>query len=140
MAKKSNGRSDWCKHYRAMASNDTCNAGVAFKSLDLQKIGSANCPCWERRPDLCQLAVYRTPEEMAAEEAEFEKRFASTMIARVAIVEHLGGPWKRGMSGTSGVIDCPACNSQKSLYFSRSGYNGHVHAKCDTKGCVSWME
>jgi hypothetical protein len=38
-----------------------------------------------------------------------------------------------------GVMDCPVCGTGK-LHYSRAGYNGHVHARCETDGCVSWME
>jgi hypothetical protein len=61
------------------------------------------------------------------------------MAARKAIVEHLGGPWKRGMAGAAGNIPCPVCNAGR-LHFTRAGYNGHVHAHCTTGGCVAWME
>jgi hypothetical protein len=26
------------------------------------------------------------------------------------------------------------------LHLSQSAYNGHVHGKCETDDCVSWME
>ena len=29
---------------------------------------------------------------------------------------------------------------KETLQFSRSGYNGHIHAKCSTDKCVAWME
>jgi len=82
----------------------------------------------------------RTAEELAAQQAEDKKRFADIGKARAAIVEHLGGPWKRGMPGIGGAIDCPVCGGEGTLAFSRSGYNGHIHASCKTDGCVRWME
>ena len=39
----------------------------------------------------------------------------------------------------AGEMDCPVCKTGK-LRYSRASYNGHVHAGCTTKGCVSWME
>lgn len=36
-----------------------------------------------------------------------------------------------------GYIECPIC-SKKLGYLIAS--NGHVHAKCETKHCLSWME
>lgn len=38
-----------------------------------------------------------------------------------------------------GEIDCPICKTGK-LRFSVSPSNGHVHAHCTTRQCVSWME
>lgn len=66
--------------------------------------------------------------------------FEKTMRARGAIVEHLGGPWKKGVEGSVGQIDCPVCGNKDCLRFSRAGVNGHIHAACLTKDCVSWME
>lgn len=31
-----------------------------------------------------------------------------------------------------------ACGGK--LHLSQSSYNGHVHGKCETPDCVSWME
>lgn len=39
----------------------------------------------------------------------------------------------------SGEIACPVCKVGR-LRYSRSGYNGHVHAACSTSGCVCWRE
>lgn len=40
--------------------------------------------------------------------------------------------------GVSGVIDCPKCHGK--LHYSISSYNGHIHGKCETQGCVSWVQ
>jgi hypothetical protein len=93
------------------------------------------------------LQSFKTHEEIEAEIAESNKRFEDTMTARKAIVEHLGGPWKKGMPSAGGTIDCPVCKlkfpqltTSARLSFSRSGYNGHIHARCSTADCVAWME
>jgi len=39
----------------------------------------------------------------------------------------------------AGKLACPVCKTGE-LRYTRSSYNGHVHAACTTKGCVSWME
>ena len=39
----------------------------------------------------------------------------------------------------AGQMDCPVCILGK-LRYSRAADNGHVHAECNTKGCVSWLE
>lgn len=135
--------STFCKHYRAMSEHDTCEKGVAYDTFNGLKFDER--PCFERNgpgsaPKCCHLAEFQTPEERAAREKELNERFAAIGKAREAIVAHLGGPWKRGTAGGSGTIDCPACGKEKSLRFSRSGYNGHIHAGCTTEGCVRWME
>ncbi len=86
------------------------------------------------------LAVYPTAQEIAERNAEIERLFDRTRIAREAIIAACGGKWKKGTPGTSGKIDCPVCKQPGTLTYSRSGYNGHIHARCKTEGCVSWME
>lgn len=45
---------------------------------------------------------------------------------------------KKPPRGKAEVIECPACKGR--LHLSQSSYNGHVHGRCETDGCVSWME
>ncbi len=133
----------WCKHYRGMHKKDSCEAGVKFSELvDYgTKLFSGSCPCFgPEQSGTCIAAEYPTAEEMAAHDAYIQERFNRTSKARGAIVGHLGGPWKRGMPGATGAIDCPVCGGVGALRFSRAGYNGHIHARCQTDGCVSWME
>jgi hypothetical protein len=132
---------DWCKHYRGMSGKTVCEAGVEFATLPNYgtKQFMASCPCFEKHEG-CDKAEYKTPEELAEEERQLAKLFARTTTARKAIVDALGGPWQRGMKTQSGEIDCPICGKTKTLRYSRSGYNGHIHARCDTDGCVAWME
>lgn len=139
----------FCNHYRAMSEHKTCAAGVAYDSL--KGIPFNDRPCFCKGQDAasgqplvphpgCDLVQMPTPEELAAQEAADKASMNRIGAARKAIVEHLGGPWKRGMDSAHGVIDCPNCGGKQSLGFSRSGYNGHVHARCSTPKCVSWME
>lgn len=82
-------------------------------------------------------------------------------MAREAILQDLRRRWKENRGGFDGVIApadisrfykpqtnyfcgagvmaCPICQTGK-LKYSRSTYNGHVHARCSTAGCVAWME
>lgn len=39
----------------------------------------------------------------------------------------------------SGKMKCPICRIGE-LSYSRSIYNGHVHARCSSENCVNWME
>lgn len=128
----------WCKHYRAMMEHKTCAAGVPYEKF--KGIRYEQRPCFRNLPSECSLAVYPTVEEIAAEEAELDALLEKIDAARKAIEASIGHPWKKGMPGVGGVIDCPACNGKATLRFSRSGYNGHIHAACTTADCVSWME
>lgn len=135
-------RRSFCNHYRAMFEHSTCEAGIEYDKF--KGLPMAGRPCFrtpgEEPPGGCDKAEYPTPEQMAAIEAEMKARIESLGKARGAIVQSLGGPWKKKKPGVSGVIDCPVCGNANSLQFSRSGYNGHIHARCLTVGCVQWME
>ena len=136
-------RRSFCKHYRAMTEHKTCEAGVDYETFKGVPFDDRPCFCKDGVPSdkskgLCSLAVYPTPEEVAAERAWLEKRFEDMGKARDAIVNHLRGPWKKGIGSSSGIIECPICKAY--LKFRRSSYNGHIHAACSTEGCVRWME
>lgn len=83
-------------------------------------------------------AVLPTLDEQEAKDRDVLERFEKIGKARAAIVSDCGGPWKKGKPSVIGATTCPACGGH--LDYSRSGYNGHIHAKCKTPGCVSWME
>jgi len=124
-----------------MSDNETCHAGVPYAKFEGMAFDTR--PCFKRDRDEpmrpgCELCQFPTPEELDAAEKEMAERFARTGAARMAIVEHLGGPWKRGTKSASGEIPCPTCGGK--LRFSRSGYNGHIHAACSTENCCAWME
>jgi len=66
---------------------------------------------------------------------EYLRRNIRVAKARLAIVAVT-----KGARGVGGVIDCPACSAKSSLHYSIARCNGHIHARCSTPGCVSWME
>jgi len=83
-------------------------------------------------------AFYQEPtsEEVQADRAEtkakLERMFAAIRVA---------GEWRvkpKPAIDRYGVVECPICKGR--LHLSQSAYNGHVHGKCETDGCVSWME
>lgn len=137
-------RRGFCNHFRSMMDHDTCEAGVVYETL--KGVPFEQRPCFFKgdpptvKSTICELAMYPTLEELLTRDAEHEKIFANTMLARQSIVEACGGPWKKGMGGQAGTIDCPVCKGEKTLAYSRAGYNGHIHAGCKTADCVSWME
>lgn len=151
-------RKTWCKHYRGTANGKTCAAGVEYASVQVEHepvkyrhdakekgepyTATRSLPCiqeWNFVGATCEKCEFRTPEEVAAEEKESEERFARIGLIRLAIVEACGGPWKRGMPGSGGKIECPACKTG-TVSYSRAGYNGHIHAACSTPNCARWME
>lgn len=71
-----------------------------------------------------------TKEERDALRANIGQRVKDIGTAREAIIATKQG---------SGEIDCPICKTGK-LRFSVARSNGHVHAHCSTRLCMSWME
>lgn len=41
-------------------------------------------------------------------------------------------------NGGVSEMTCPICGGL--LRYSVAAYNGHIHGKCETEGCVQWME
>jgi hypothetical protein len=80
---------------------------------------------------------YREPtaEEIAEDQRETDAAVSRMMKASKVISEvkreHAGKSWY-------GVKTCPVCGGR--LHMSHSGYNGHVHGKCETENCLNWME
>jgi hypothetical protein len=132
-----------CIHYNGSV-NECCEAGVNYGELAGGKDPGwgLKLPCIKKfagpSPVTCDKRQEPTPEQLAEWKAEMNRSMERIGKARKAIVDHLGGPWKRGMTGSSGSIPCPNCAG--TLQFSRAGYNGHIHARCSSEDCVAWME
>jgi len=60
--------------------------------------------------------------------AERAAHFQNIMKARKSIID---------TGRKSGSIECPVCGKQLAF---RVHSNGHVHASCETIGCLSWLE
>ena len=133
--------SKFCKNYRGMHQIKQCKAGVVFTTLEHYgtKEFRDSCPCFSSSgTGSCEFKTYPTAEEMAEEARKIAESMTNMLKARVAIVNDCG-EWVQGCS-SAGRIDCPVCGRSKELQYSRSGYNGHISARCDTDGCVAWME
>jgi hypothetical protein len=68
----------------------------------------------------------------------------TTLMAYVVtvhiLIDDAFGEWKRGGPSVAGRINCPKCGQKDSLRFSRSDFNGHVRAQCDTENCLQFMQ
>ena len=78
-------------------------------------------------------------EEIAASEEEEAKSLeralermirVAPLIAKIRI-EHKGESWQ-------GIENCPECGGK--LHLRHAALNGHVWCKCETEGCLAWME
>ena len=137
---------NWCIHYRSphiapgQPELETCEAGVPFSAW--RPTTFAVRPCFlddngQSKPGALPCEHLRRPtlEEIAAHEVWLENRMEllSTVMAGIK-------PWRDAHKGRSAreVVECPACKGR--LHLSIAAYNGHVHGKCETEGCASWME
>lgn len=135
---------NWCVHYRAK-DHKTCAAGVNYQQLGgvagtygmLQRF-----PCFLKyyepaRSDAVSCKHLRVPtrEEVAAHDEWAAARARELLSAMVAIAP-LRDQYKD--VGFAGVIECPACQGR--LHLTIAATNGHTHGKCETEGCLSWME
>ena len=136
----------WCTHYKGPPrywekdQRHVCEAGVDIgAAFNGTKFGVR--PCFldkgKSKPGVlpCEHLRVPTPEEIAAHEEWVAGRMRKMMVVNQAI-----NPWRAKHKGKSAaeVIECPACKGR--LHLSIAASNGHVHAQCETEGCVSWME
>ena len=125
-----------CVHFNGLM-NDRCAAGVCYADVKPAPPvrGPLALPCFALDDNAapCEHQRFPTREEAEEYERETHARFERMMGARKRIVEVTSG--RRGVSGTT---DCPVCG--KRLGYSVAGNNGHIWAKCETEGCVAWIE
>jgi hypothetical protein len=132
----------WCIHYRSPMVggkvNKTCEAGVDYDTIR----GITFKPCFldatgQSHPGAQPCAHLRRP---TAEEISAHEAWASEHLERTLAVMRGIADWRKAHKGKSAqeVVECPACKGR--LHLSISSYNGHVHGRCETDECVSWME
>lgn len=122
-----------CKHFNGTM-NKCCAVGILYDRVQDTSTHPYSYPCLPEGAKLeCDLRLYPSDEELAAEDAWLADHLAKMRTARSAIMDAA-----KGRRSVSGAIDCPVCKTGK-LHFSVA-YNGHVHAQCTTKDCMWWME
>ena len=136
-------KAGWCVHYRyrdeAGRDSDTCEAGVQYSSLPKP---SQTRPCFltdkgESKPHATHCEHLRRPTSDEIEARAIWRR--SHMEKLYTVLAGIAG-WRAANKGRSHaeVVECPACAGR--LHLSIAAYNGHVHGRCETTDCVSWME
>jgi len=146
-----------CIHYNGLL-NDTCEAGHRYlgfaialtqsqmnwhnenyPELDVARTAlSDRIPCFAKN-DIHTCLDFREPTqaELDQNKAEITVMIARVGKSRAAIVAYCEE--NKRSRGTKGEIPCPICQVGI-LQFSRSAYNGHIHARCNTMKCVNFME
>ena len=142
-----------CKHFTGV-SNKCCKAGVRYVDVERRHSpmnydsggvtysSSLSRPCitkYNHAGAECDKLEFPTAEEIAAIMERQEKGLLGIMKARAAIVEKIGPYVKRKSPDVAGSLACPVCTTG-TLGYRRATFNGHIHARCSTEGCVAWME
>lgn len=141
-----------CIHYNGCAnpvSKGICRAGVEYKSLTggITPGWATRLPCTDMEPkggDKMSCDKHRLPtaEELAESKRETDEHIKRFMVAYTGNVAEWRrqNKWDRNNpKGASGSVPCEVCGTGK-IELSMASYNGHVHGKCTTEGCISWME
>lgn len=136
-------RDPWCKHRTAFDDKKfpVCKAGVNYHEFKVAgeygKYYGDQMPCLGRSvtdaKTRCQKFENWTREEIDARRRKVEATMDRIRKAMAAIMEAADG--KRGVGGQ---VTCPNCS--KPLHYSIARVNGHIHAKCETPHCVSFMQ
>ncbi len=134
-----------CRHFNGIQ-NDYCKAGVNYREL----AGEPSVGCMTRIPCLPMnepkhgpMAVCEKRDRWTKLEAEVnvtrgDEAMARHMLAFRAVHDDAKAKgYKKNRGGVS-ECRCPICEGK--IRYAVSNYNGHIHAKCDTAGCVLWME
>lgn len=135
----------YCQHYKSNRGAINCNAGVDIATVRLQRNDAANVfgqPCIHGHllPD----ATAVCPHWIRSTREEGEKRADewAAVIKKFTLVTPVVSAWrtwtKKNRVAKQEVIECPVCKGK--LHLSQAAYNGHVWGKCETQGCVEWME
>lgn len=80
-------------------------------------------------------------EEPTTEQVQADREEDEAAMKRAVAALKIAESWRvkpKPAEDRYEVIECPACKGR--LHLRQSAYNGHVHGKCETASCVSWME
>lgn len=135
-------RMNICEHFNGIQ-HGTCRAGVKYDDVRRAKTDTTpfQFACFQDEAGglTCDKAKWLTREEAEAEEAETKAMWERTSKAMHAAHDHAKAQgYGKGRAG-AGFVDCPVCEKGR-VYYRVAAYNGHMHASCETDGCVSWME
>lgn len=125
-----------CKHWRGSV-EDICDAGLNWREITGGEMTGImrRCPCVNgNQPVSCDKFEAYTEEELRQIEQETEELFAQT-VKEFPYWDQLKSRHPRGAQGT---CECPRCGG--ACRFSIASCNGHLHVRCRTDGCISFME
>lgn len=145
-----------CMHFNGLL-NKICNRGVSYaqflpgmpciQSINKSARGGTYLRAGEvpaetmvfpgaQPKERCPFYEEPTDEQVQAERAKMD----ALMDRHIAAIK-VASQWRvkpKPAQDRRGTVECPICKG--TLHLSQSAYNGHVHGKCETQDCVSWME
>lgn len=137
---------NYCRHYNpdtrfgiGLRAKPTglCDAGVKYD--DVCNPGSGSKPCIGGHTLADPAAICPKWDRKTREEGEKRADAMEASLKRMLIVMPVVAEWRaKPPRGKQEIIECPQCKGR--LHLSQAACNGHVWGKCETEGCVSWME
>jgi len=151
-------RDGTCKHFNGVQ-NTMCKRGVSYQVM----WPNGPKPCIQLLHKSARGGTYLKPGEAPAETKPFpgtdkakpcplyqeptrdevraDREESDRWLQRSMEAIKVAGAWRvkpKPATDRHEVVECPVCKGR--LHLGQSAYNGHVHGKCETEGCVSWME
>lgn len=128
-----------CRHFNGIQ-NKVCKAGIEYRH-DGKDTASPCIPKFIKgRPawpcDLFEIMSQQDAEREADERILSMERGTKAYCAAKADADSKG--YKKGHGG-AGSLPCPCCDGG-TLRYTVASYNGHMHGRCSTEGCVWWMQ
>jgi hypothetical protein len=124
-----------CRHFTGTQTK-VCKAGVNYD--DVMPIPCIGRIRTEVEPAVCEKKSCWTREEAIENEAKREEQTARFMLGLHAAHEAAKALGLKKGHGGVGTVECPVCHG--TLRFTVASYNGHLWGRCDTQGCLSWMQ
>ena len=135
---------NYCQHYTTKPGLNGISCAAGMNLAEIKKVptgpsGYLMGPCigghdLTNPHEHCPNWIRRTREHGEARADAIE-----ASLNRMRVVGSVVAEWRKKLPrGKAEVIECPACKGR--LHLSQAASNGHVHGKCETNGCVSWVE
>lgn len=135
---------NYCQHYtRGEGADMVCAAGCDIAQIKRVQTKPSDTmfwgPCIEGHllddPRKYCLHWIRRTREQAEKVADAHEKSMAIFTKALPVIS----AWKnKPPKGKAEIITCPVCSAK--LHLSQASYNGHVHARCETEGCVSFLE
>lgn len=80
-------------------------------------------------------------EEPTDDQVQAYRRDQAAWLPKATAALRLAAEWRvvpKPEQDRAEVVECPICNGKLHLY--QSSRSGHTSGKCETDGCVSWLE